>query len=911
MRILYHAYYEIMAKKKGNFSYIETQEALEAIATTATKWSIPYDLLRIFCGYGDASLARVADGRGNDAKDGKTILIKKLIAYRYSESNVFGDENLYAILDDMRATPTISKKEPRLYIASDGTRIVAYDPKEDDIYDNDINLLWKDFEFFIPLAGIEKFKNTEESEADVKSAEMMAKIYDDIRRYNNVTDKEQVHNINVFMTRLLFCFFAEDTGLFPIQNMFSHAIEQNTMADGSDLAEFIEGIFDVMAINDSEVRASLPNVISQFPYVNGGLFQKHIPIPIMSRRTRMLMLRCGEYNWAEINPDIFGSMIQAVVNPDDRAGLGMHYTSVPNIMKVIKPLFLDELTDEYIRSKEDERKLRLLLARLSRIKFFDPACGSGNFLIIAYKVIRELEIQIWKQLQLISGGQAIIPFSEITLQQFYGIEIDEYACDTVILSLWLAEHQMNNIFYRDLGTRPDALPLRPSGNIVCGNACRLDWNIVCPHTTDEEVYVMGNPPYLGSKLQDATQKEDMAIALSELKEKKTLDYIASWFWKGAKYIKDNNAKYAFVSTNSISQGEQVSMLWRNIFDLDLNIFFARTSFKWSNNAKYNATVMCTIIGISNKNNNKKRLYNESTNECFQVDNINPYLSAGGNVIVDKIHKSPMNLSKMCFGCMPYDNGNLILSSDEYDSFNTNYPQYNGLIKKLCGSYEFINIIDRYCLWIDDDNLDFALQCPYILERVNKTKEFRLGSSDKSGRELAQKPHQFREHINLTDAIIVPRVSSERREYIPIGFVDKDTVISDSAFAIYDAELWLFGFLTSKMHNIWVRAVGGKLEERIRYSATLCYNTFPFPKISTEQKERLTTLAENILLVRENHTEMTLGEMYNPESMPMDLKVAHQALDIAVEQCYRTEPFTSDEERLEYLFKLYEKMTKKK
>lgn len=899
-----------MAKKRGNFSYIEAREALEAISATATKESIPYDLLRVFCGYGDASLARVADGRGNDAKDGKTILIKKLLAYRCSETNVFGDEDLYAILDDMRATPSISKKEPRLYIASDGTRIVAYDPKEDDIYDNDISLLWKDFEFFKPLAGIEKFKNTEESEADVKSAEMMAKIYDDIRRYNNVTDKEQVHNINVFMTRLLFCFFAEDTGLFPVQNMFTHAIEHNTKADGSDIAEFIEGIFDVMAINDGEVRASLPNVISQFPYVNGGLFQKHIPIPIMSRRTRMLMLRCGEYNWAEINPDIFGSMIQAVVNPDDRAGLGMHYTSVPNIMKVIKPLFLDDLTDEFIRSKEDERKLRLLLARLSKIKFFDPACGSGNFLIIAYKAIRELEIQIWKQLQSISGGQAIIPFSEITLQQFYGIEIDEYACDTAILSLWLAEHQMNNIFHRDLGTRPDALPLRPSGNIVCGNACRLDWNTVCPHTINEEVYVMGNPPYLGARLQDETQKEDMEKTFNNKLSFSNLDYIASWFWNGAKYIKDNNAKYAFVSTNSISQGEQVSILWRNIFDLNLNIFFARTSFKWSNNAKNNAAVICTIIGVSNNSNEKKQIYNETTNECHQVDNINPYLSVGANIIVEKLHKSPFNMPHMDFGSMPNDGGNLILSEEEKENLVEEYPLSKQYIKRFMGSQEFIRDEFRYCLWLENEK--DGREIPPIIARIEKCYQERNNSKRKATNKLAELSYKFGEiRYQPTDAIIVPAVSSERREYIPIGFVDKDTVISNSAFAIYDAELWLFGLLTSKMHNVWVRTVGGRLKTDYRYSATLCYNTFPFPKISNEQKDRLTTLAENILLVRENHTEMTLGEMYNPESMPLDLKEAHHALDIAVEQCYRTEPFTSDEERLEYLFKLYEKMTKKK
>ena len=901
-----------MAKKnKGTFSYIETQQALEAIATTATRESLPYELLRIFCDYSDAAIARVKDGRGNDAKDGKTVLIKKLFAYRPTEATLLGEEDVSDVIEALEKDASIAKKEPRLYITFDGHTIYAHDPKENDVYYNDISLLWKDFDFFKPLAGIEKFRNHEEAEADVKSAEIMAKIYDDISRYNDIRDAEQVHHINIFMTRLLFCYFAEDTGLFPVANMFSDSIKEDTKADGSDLAEFLEGIFDIMAIEDKGIRASMPQHISRFPYVNGGLFKEHVPVPTLSRRTRTLMLKCGEYNWKEINPDIFGSMIQAVINPEVRSGMGVHYTSVPNIMKVIKPLFLDELTEEYARNQDDVKKLRTLLIRLGKIKFFDPACGSGNFLIIAYKCIRELEIEIWERIKTLQGGQSEFPFSNITLQQFYGIEIDEYACDTATLSLWLAEHQMNNKFYERLGTRPDALPLRPSGHIVCGNACRLDWNTVCPHTADEEVYVMGNPPYLGSKIQDEKQKEDMAIALSELKEKKSVDYIAAWFWNGAKYIENTRARYAFVSTNSISQGEQVGMLWPHIFNKGLEIFFARTSFKWENNAKHNAAVICTIIGVSNKYDGVKLLYNETTNECHRVKSINPYLSADSNVIVSKTYNIPKGYPKMCFGCMPYDAGNLLMSPAEYDDFIGKYPEYAKLTKKLCGSLEFINQIERYCLWIDNNDLSFALSCPYIAERIERTKEMRLASSDKAGRELAEKSHQFREHPDLSQSIIVPAVSSERREYIPIGFVDKDTVISNSAFAVYDAELWLFGMLTSKMHNVWVRTVGGRLKTDYRYSATLCYNTFPFPKINDEQKAKLTALAENIIYTRERHTEMTYGEMYNPESMPLDLKYAHQAMDIAVEKCYRPEHFTSDEERLEYLFKLYEKMTKKK
>ena len=899
-----------MAKKnKGTFSYIETQQALEAIATTSTRESLPYDLLRIFCGYSDAAIARVQDGRGNDAKDGKTILIKKLFAYRPTETTLLGEEDVSDVIEAMEKDPSITKKEPRLYITFDGHTVFAHDPKENDVYYNDITLLWKDFDFFKPLAGIEKFRNHEEAEADVKSAEIMAKIFDDICRYNDIKDAQQVHNINLFMTRLLFCYFAEDTGLFPVANMFSDALREDTKADGSDLAEFLEGIFDIMAIENKTIRASMPQHISRFPYVNGGLFKEHIPVPVLSRRTRTLMLKCGEYNWKEINPDIFGSMIQAVINPEVRSGMGVHYTSVPNIMKVIKPLFLDELTEEYARIKDDVKKLRLLLLRLGKIKFFDPACGSGNFLIIAYKCIRELEIEIWERIKTLQGGQSEFPFSNITLQQFYGIEIDEYACDTATLSLWLAEHQMNNKFYERLGTRPDALPLRPSGHIVCGNACRLDWNTVCPHTADEEVYVMGNPPYLGARLQEESHKADMEYAMGNVIAFNNLDYISIWFFLGAKYVHDSKAYAAFVSTNSICQGEQVAILWKPIFEkTNAEIYFGYKSFKWSNNAKNNAGVSCTIIGLRNKSKDCK--YYIDNQSKVSTTELNAYLIRTSDVFIEKKMKPISSVSSMDFGSMPNDGGNLLLSAEEKDALISTYPESSTLIKRFMGSQEFIRDEYRYCLWIDD--VDSAMQIPDIANRIAKCAQGRIESKRGATNKLADSPHRFGEvRYQPSDAILIPCHSSENRQYIPIGFVDKDTVISNAALAVYDAELWLFGMLTSKMHDVWVRAVGGALETRIRYSATLCYNTFPFPKINDEQKQRLSALAENILLTRENHTEMTLGEMYNPESMPQDLKYAHQAMDIAVEQCYRPEPFTSDEERLEYLFKLYEKMTKNK
>ena len=914
-----------MAKKSKTFSHIEATDALERLGQRGTSaQEFVYDLLRIFAHWGDGQVRRAKEGPGNASKDGRTLVVKDLIAYRPMDA----DSDISAFYDEikaMRDDPKIAKHLPRLYVVSDGKRVVAVDPKINDEYNNTVDALWRDFEFLTPLAGIEKVQHVAEAEADVKSAELMAKLFDDIRRYNDIRNPDTVHALNVFMSRLLFCFFAEDTGLFPGENLFTDTLRNHTKEDGSDLSEFIDRAFLIMSTNDEAARAVLPKLYSVFPYVNGGLFREHFPIPRLSRRARRLILNCGDYNWREINPDIFGSMIQAVVTPEQRAGLGMHYTSVPNIEKVIRPLFLDSLNEEFEAACAEARekmaqkisyelatqRLKSMLDRLSKIKFFDPACGSGNFLIISYKRLRELEIRIWEALRDIAPV-AVIPFPTITLTQFYGIELDEYACDTATLSLWLAEHQMNVLFRDAFGVQPETLPLKPSGHIVCGNACRLDWDAVCPHTPSDEVYIMGNPPYLGSSLQDSEQKEDMKIAIGDIcKGYKKLDYIAVWFIKAAEYCKQSDASYAFVSTNSISQGEQVALLWPIIFNNGLEIKFAYTSFKWSNNAKSNAAVTVVIIGVGNKSKNtKKKLFSDTIRI---VENINPYLNSGADLIV-KAAYSPLNgMQEMTYGCKANDDGNLILEQYEIDKLLREYPVAEKFIKPLMGSLEFIRDEHRFCLWIDDVDFSEAYSIPPIRDRIERNRIYRQNGSAEAKR-LAERPHQFREHYHISERskekILVPRVSSERREYIPIGYVDKDTIISDSAFAVYDAEKWLFALLTSKMHNLWVRAVGGRLKTDIRYSATLCYNTFPFPKLTEAQKKELSILADNIITVREENYFLTLGEMYNPETMPEDLRKAHHQLDLAVERIYRPEPFASDEERLAHLFKLYAKMTKK-
>ncbi len=912
-----------MAKKTKSYSQVQATDELEQLGkrgTSATEFI--YHLLRIFAGYGDGQIRRTKDGPGNLAKDGETVLIKNLVAYREAVVNTLdGDcSAMYDIINAMRDDAKIVKHSPRLYITSNGVFVVAYDPKENDWYENRIDLLWKDFEFFTPLAGIEKIQFTAEAEADVKSAELMAKLFDDIRRYNDIRDPQTVHALNVFMSRLLFCFFAEDTGLFPEDNLFTNTLKTHTKEDGSDLGEFIDRAFLAMSTNDSTVLSTLPKLYEVFPYVNGGLFRDRYPIPVLSRRARTLILNCGEYNWREINPDIFGSMIQAVVTPEHRAGLGMHYTSVPNIEKVIRPLFLDALEEEFeaacaearekiakkVNHDRASQRLRILLNRLSNIKFFDPACGSGNFLIIAYKRLRELEIRIWKAMREITG-MAILPFPNITLTQFYGIELDEYAAETATLSMWLAEHQMNVKFQEELFVLPETLPLKPSGHIICGNACRLDWNTVCPHTPEDEVYIMGNPPYLGSSMQDENQKEDLEVVCGHFKNYKNLDYIASWFYKGAKYISECNAKCAFVSTNSICQGDSVALLWPNIFAKNVEIDFAYQSFKWSNNAKYNAGVTVCIIGLSNQSKSIKRLYrNKQQSRC---EYINSYLLAAPEILIERKKKPISNLPKMVFGNKPTDGGNLILSPQERDKIISEYPEAEKFIRFYQGSDSFINGDIRYCIWIGESERDEAEEIPPLKDRIEAVAEFRRNSVATSTVEAAEYPHMFRQRAHREGkALLVPSVSSERRDYIPIGFVDGNTIISNLAQVVYGASLLTFSILANRMHTIWLSAVGGKLETRYRYS-NLVYDSFPFPKLTTTEKEELERLAQNILNIRDENFDMTLGEMYNPETMPEELREAHHQLDLAVERIYRPEPFTSDEERLEHLFKLYAKMVK--
>ena len=798
--------------KKQQLGYKEIEERLRILKDNhLSAEEIGYHILYSF-GKGERDIARYKEGKGV-LRTFEGLLIKGLFCFRSTTTLELSGE-----LERLKTDAQVLSALPKIITVSDGKTVLAYDLREKDTYENKIDRLYCDFAFFYPLMDVERVHYVEESPADVKAAEKLAKLHDELRAYNEFNSEADLHDLNIFITRLLFCFFAEDTGIFE-ENLFSASIKQYTKPDGSDLSEYLDAAFNIM---DCDLRNSdTLSIIKQFPYVNGGLFAKHIQIPKMGAKARKIIIECGELDWKDINPDIFGSMIQAVVNPEERASQGMHYTSVPNIMKVINPLFLDELREEYKKLEEQqkllqqqldlgairqidysnacapiEKKCRQLLLRISKMKFFDPACGSGNFLIITYKSLRLLEMDILKVIRSCNLGQHTFNFIDgscISLNQFYGIELLDFPHEVAMLSLWLAEHQMNRKFSDEFKVNTRALPLHNITQIVCGNACRIDWNEVCPHDPEEEIFIMGNPPYLGSKLQSEDQKDDIVHVFKKTKNSKILDYISIWFYLASNYIKNTKGRFAFVSTNSICQGEQVSVLWPLILGNYQEILFAYTSFKWSNNAKNNAGVTVVIIGVGGINLKKKLLCHDGEH-FIPADNINPYLSTGSCGLIQKCTSSPLGFPKMCFGCMPYDKGYLLFNKTEYNNFIDKYPDYSHFLKRIYGSEEFINDIPRYCLWIDDKDLDVSLQNPEIKKRIEQTKEYRLKSVDESGRKLALRAHQFREHPMLSECIIIPRVSSERRKYIPIGFLNAGTVVSDSAFAVYDAPIWLFGIL---------------------------------------------------------------------------------------------------------------------
>ncbi len=881
----------------------QVEEKVKVLVGKIDQAEFLFNLLDCY-GKPKASITRLkilGKGSYNLSQKEDEVLWKKQVFFKATKS-----DKLLSVIDEMKHADVVERHQPRFIIAINATQLLAIDTKTQDTLDVPLAELNKKFDFFLPWAGLEKTQAQGESPADVKAAEKMAKLFDLLRDNNAAVTAQEIHAQNVFLSRILFCYFAEDTGIFDTK-LFTNHLASHTAVDGTDLDDYLTRVFDIM---DLEVRNGLPDYLTDFPYVNGGLFADKLPIPKFNRKSRAMLIECGaEMNWSEINPDIFGSMIQAVVDPGQRGNMGMHYTSVPNIMKVIEPLFLNELKEEFEKHYDSKAKLEQLLLRLEHLKIFDPACGSGNFLIIAYKKLRQLEMDIFKRLQELSKD-GLIPLSRIKLSQFYGIELDDFAHEIAILSLWLAEHQMNVKFKASFGHCNPALPLKSSGNVIANNAVQVDWDAFISAKADNEVYLLGNPPYLGARNQGPEQKADLALVFEDDEEYKDSDYVCCWFIKAAEFISGKSAKYAFVATNSICQGEQVAYLWPRVFAFKLEIDFAYTSFKWTNFAKNNAGVTCVIVGVRNREEKVKLLFGQDSYKT--VKNINPYLIEGKDVFVRRTSDILSGFPSMVIGCMARDGGNLILKTEERDTIVKQYPQSKPLFKKLYGTQEFIDGNPRQCLWIEDEQLELAKSIPPINARIIACYDFRMKSKAKTTNGYARIAHKFAQRVaGKGGSIIVPKTSSERREYVPIGYMDKDSVITDAAFVIFKQDPILFGIISSKLHGLWVRTVGGQLETRLRYSAEICYNTFPFPDVSDKKKQVVGEKAMAIVAIREAYPEFSIEDLYDPDSMPADLLQAHQELDTVVEQCYQLKPFYSDTERMETLFKLYEKMMEAK
>lgn len=841
------------------------------------------------------------------------------------------------MLTALKASPATSRAKARFILATDGESFEAEDLETGETVACAYDAFPDHFGFFLPLAGITTVKQLRDSSFDIRATSRLNRLYVELLKDNPAWGtEEQRHEMNHFMARLIFCFFAEDTDIFSGSSLFTDTVAQMSARDSANTHQVISEIFRAMNTKQAErAAAGIPRWADAFPYVNGGLFSGSAAVPEFSKIARSYLLHIGGLDWTQINPDIFGSMIQAVADDEERGALGMHYTSVPNILKVLNPLFLDDLREKLNEAGDNSRKLLNLRNRMARIRVFDPACGSGNFLVIAYKQMREIEAEINRR-----RGEPDRP-TDIPLTNFRGIELRNFSAEIARLALIIAEYQCNVQYRGKQLALNEFLPLSADNWITCGNALRLDWLAICPPTgtgvkllADDlfetpldqaqidfeneggETFICGNPPYLGSTWQSAEQKADLqAIFAKRVKNWKSLDYVAGWFMKAADYSRHTPSTAAFVSTNSICQGQQVPILWPEVFATGNEIAFAHTSFKWANLASHNAGVTVAIIGISAQPRNPRRLFELTDNGQTvekQCEHINAYLVAGESVSVERASSPLGEQLEMTKGNQPTDAGHLLLSRSELEELKLTAAQQACFVRRIYGSAEFIRGLERYCLWIEDGNLAEAQAIPAIAQRIENVRAMRLASTKKATVDSADRSHRFGEirQSGTESVIIVPSVSSESRDFLPCGYEPSGTIVSNLAFALYDAPLWNMALIASRLHLVWIATVCGKLETRYRYSNTLGWNTFPVPTLTEKNKADLTRCAEDILLTREAHFPATIADLYNPDTMPDNLRAAHERNDEVLERIYIGRRFKNDTERLEKLFELYTKMTEK-
>lgn len=896
---------------------VEIEEALSALLLEPfDEAAFPFQFLAAF-GFSDTTLKKLQSSAASSSDVAGAVLQRNQIHILVTPL-----DEAEAGLAALRASPRTLKSKTKFILATDGEQVLAEatDGGPDDCIACSYTELANHFAFFLPLAGISTVVEIRDNPVDIKATGRLNKIYVELLKDNpDWATAAKRPALNQLMARLIFCFFAEDTGVFSTAGIFTQKLREMTDAQSINTHEVICELFRAMNTKDEErEQAGVKRWAYGFRYVNGGLFSGDIDCPRFSKMARSYLLRAGELDWQKINPDIFGSMIQAVADDDERGSLGMHYTSVPNILKVLDPLFLEDLREQLAAAGDNPRKLLNLRKRIAAIRVFDPACGSGNFLVIAYIKLREIEAEICRLRADEPGDRKTL----LQLTNFFGIEIKSFPAEIARLALLIAEFQCNVRFLGQHAACLDMLPLHDTGRIHCGNALQLDWVEICPPEANGsldypiETFVCGNPPYRGGTEQSAAQKEDMVnVFTAKSTTFRSLDYVACWFAKWCDYAQKVKSAAAFVATNSICQGEQVARLWPLVFDRGFSIAFAHTSFRWSNLAKKKAGVTVVVIGLKHGPVNQALLFNISDQGSIArrvVAEINAYLIAFKNVIVKPASEGTSDLAAMVNGNKPADGGHLLISRVEMEAVRQTAPVALQFARRFIGSHDSIQGNARFCLWIKNEERAQAESVPFIAERLNRVRAMREDSTKALTLAGANSPHLFQQIRQRGDEtiIVVPRHSSESRNFLPISLHGSGTILSDAAFGLLNAKLWNFSILSSRIHTIWIAAVCGKIKEDYRYASTLGWNTFPIPTLTETDKAELTRCAEEILLAREAHFPATLADLYDPETMPANLRAAHDRNDETLERIYIGRRFRNDTERLEKLFEMYSAMAAK-
>ncbi|BCB26248.1 methylase [Sulfurimicrobium lacus] len=827
--------------------------------------------------------------------------------------------------------PGISERDlPKYVLVSDFARFRLYDLETNEQHEFELHDLHKNVSLFGFIAGYQTHKIQEQDPVNIKAAERMGRLHDQMRETGF-----EGHPLELYLVRLLFCLFAEDTGIFERQQ-FQDYIEQRTCGDGTDLAYHISALFQVLNTPEQKRLKNLDQQLAAFPYVNGKLFEEALPMAGFDGAMRQSLLDCCALDWSRISPAIFGSLFQSIMDKQARRNLGAHYTSEKNILKLIKPLFLDALWAEFNKVKSNKNRLFEFHKKLRSLNFFDPACGCGNFLVIAYRELRLLELEVLRASR--SSEQLTLDVHSLInldVDQFYGIEIEEFPAQIAQVAMWLMDHQMNLLVSEEFGMYFARIPLKASANIVCGNALLLDWNEVV--VAEKCSFMMGNPPFVGKHYQDKQQKMELVAVFAGLKAASDLDFVAAWYRKAADYMVANRSiRAALVSTNSITQGEQVGILWPDLYRRGVKIHFAHRTFQWNNEARGKAAVHCVIIGFALHDTGEKWLFEyealRGEPHAVKVPNISPYLVSGPDIIAGKRQQPLGAVPDMRCGNKPSDGGNLLLSDAERDALLADEPAAAPWVRRFVGSEEFINNIPRWCLWLDGIPPETLRKLPKVLARVEAVRAFRSASSAEPTRRAAEMPTRFF-YVSQPDKpyILIPEVSSERRRYVPIGFMTPDVISSNTNYLIAEPSLYLFGVLQSAMHMAWLGTVGGHLKSDFRYSGSMVYNTFPWPDLPSPpaplppagegskspspvggggvgERGRIETAAQAVLDARAQFPDASLADLYDPLTMPPALLKAHQALDKAVDAAYGKTGFKSEAERVAFLFERYQKIT---